>query len=158
LTPDCLDCHMPRVTYGLLEGMITHHIGVPAPERWVGRSDQPDACTQCHVDRSREWAAASMGGLARGELPAEKAAGIGSGDVPRVYADLIGGDPLQRNLAAHALAREGATGPLDYRIGALVEALDDGYPSVRWFAWRGLRALARRSGRDELADRLADFD
>src|SRR5690606_18462303 len=59
---DCLDCHMPAITYGLLEGMISHRITSPDPGAWIGRDDQPDACTQCHVDRSRLWAAESMAG------------------------------------------------------------------------------------------------
>ena len=151
--PDCLDCHMPRVTYGLLEGMITHHIGIPEPQRWVGRDDQPDACTQCHVDRTRAWAASAMPALARGELQARPMPGV-----PRVYADLLGGDPLQRNLAAHVMARPESVGASSYRLAALIDALDDSYPSVRWFAWRGARALAQRAGRGELTDGLREFD
>jgi hypothetical protein len=57
---DCQGCHMPRITYGLLEGMISHRIASPDPGAWVGRHDQPDACTQCHVDRSRTWAAEQL--------------------------------------------------------------------------------------------------
>src|SRR5690606_40528593 len=60
---DCLDCHMPAITYGLLEGMISHRITSPDPGAWIGRDDQPDACTQCHVDRSRLWAAEAMASL-----------------------------------------------------------------------------------------------
>jgi hypothetical protein len=69
----CQDCHMPRITYGLLEGMISHRITIPRPQAWIGRHDQPDACTQCHVDRSRTWAAESMPRLgfpAPAQLPA----------------------------------------------------------------------------------------
>ena len=29
--------------------MIGHRIAVPRPQAWIGRHDQPDACTQCHV-------------------------------------------------------------------------------------------------------------
>jgi predicted CXXCH cytochrome family protein len=54
----CVDCHMPRTTYGLLGGMISHRISTPAPAELVGQHAMPDACTQCHVDRSRAWAAA----------------------------------------------------------------------------------------------------
>jgi hypothetical protein len=140
-TVDCLGCHMPRITYGLLEGMITHRISSPDPAAWIGRADQPDACTQCHVDRSRAWAAEAMAPLGlhgsnptRPPLPDE---GAGS----RVVLDLLGGDPIQRNLAADALAQPGATGSLEQRMAWLAEGLEDEYPSVRWFAWRGLRTL-----------------
>jgi hypothetical protein len=153
----CLDCHMPPITYGLLEGMISHRITSPDPGAWVGRHDQPDACTQCHVDRSRRWAAEAMAGLGlRGspagvEDPLEQRAS-------RVLLDLHGGDPIQRNLAAHALARPDASGSLDMRMAALASALEDEYPSVRWFAWRGLRALAESAGKHELVAALASFD
>lgn len=161
---DCLDCHMPRVTYGLLEGMITHRISSPDPGAWIGRADQPDACTQCHVDRSRSWAAESMAQLGlrgsnptRAPMPDERA---GS----RVVLDLLGGDPIQRNLAADALAQPGATGSLQQRLAWLAEGLEDEYPSVRWFAWRGLRTLAAqlpdsdRPRREALLQSLAAFD
>ncbi len=159
---DCIDCHMPQISYGLLEGMITHRISSPDPGALVGRHDQPDACTQCHVDRSRRWAADAMVELGlRGtapdpEHPLERRAS-------RVLLDLRGGDPIQRNLAAHALAQPEATGALDQKIAWLVGALEDEYPSVRWFAWRGLRALVERLPPDDarrgpLLAALAEFD
>lgn len=138
----CQDCHMPRITYGLLEGMISHRITVPRPQDWIGRHDQPDACTQCHVDRSRAWAA---GGLARlgfpepGPLPApapEEAWGS------RVQLDLLGGDPVQRVLAVHALTRAGVPVAPEVRRAWLTDLLDDEYPAVRWFAWRAIAGLA----------------
>ena len=159
---DCLDCHMPRTSYGLLEGMINHRISSPDPGAWVGRDDQPDACTQCHVDRSRAWAAHSMAALGlKGSRPgaATKAESLAS----RVVLDLLGGDAIQRNLAADALAQPKATGSLDARMTWIAEGLEDEYPSVRWFAWRGLRALASRLPADserrrELLDALGSFD
>jgi hypothetical protein len=75
-----------------------------------------------------------------------------------VLLDLQGGDPIQRNLAAHALAQPDATGSLAQRMVWLAGALEDEYPSVRWFAWRGLRTLAQSAGEDELLTALADFD
>jgi predicted CXXCH cytochrome family protein len=161
---DCLDCHMPRVTYGLLEGMLSHRITSPDPAVLIGRSDQPDACTQCHTERSRGWAAASMERLGlRGSSPA----GTPHPDealASRVVLDLLGGDPIQRNLAADALAQPGATGAREDRMAWIAEGLEDEYPSVRWFAWRGLRSLARElppaqsERREALLAALAAFD
>ena len=121
----CVDCHMPRVTYGLLEGMMSHRVTTPDPKALLGRTDQPDACTQCHVDRARDWANSPSDGS-------------------RVELDLLGGDPVQRALAAHALARPGAVGDVERRKARSRSALEDDYPAVRWFAWRGYRALAPR--------------
>jgi hypothetical protein len=155
---DCLDCHMPRISYGLLEGMVTHRISSPDPGAWVGRSDQPDACTQCHVDRSRAWAAAAMGDLGLSGSRAVQSAAEEEALASRVALDLHGGDPIQRNLAAHALSRPKATGEVSERMAWLVAALDDEYPSVRWFAWRGLRTLATDQGDARTLALVAEFD
>ena len=72
--------------------------------------------------------------------------------------DLLGGDPIQRNLAAHALAAADATGSVADRLAWLADGLDDEYPSVRWLAWRGLRSLAERTGDVALLNELARFD
>ncbi|MGB1276064.1 MAG: hypothetical protein ACPG77_09965, partial [Nannocystaceae bacterium] len=119
--------------------------------------DQPDACTQCHVDRSRTWAATNMATLGlRGSKPArppteEEAWGS------RVLLDLHGGDPLQRILAADALTQPRA--PVSNRLRAtwLVPLLDDEYPSVRWVAWRGLRGLIAQQA-PELVALLKRYD
>lgn len=156
---DCLDCHMPPVTYGLLEGMLTHRIASPDPAALLGRHDQPDACTQCHVDRSRAWAGEAMAvlGLRGSPLDPSRADPLEQ-RASRVLLDLHGGDPIQRNLAAYALARPDASGELAWRMRALAGALEDEYPAVRWFAWRGLRALADAAGEAELVARLAAYD
>ena len=153
----CGGCHMPRITYGLLEGMITHRIGSPDPGALVGRDEQPDACTQCHVDRSRAWAAAAMPSLGLSTSPAVRAAPHEDW-ASRVELDLVGGDPVARALAAHALGRPEAVGPMDDRLRALVTALEDEYPVVRWFAVRAARRLTRLS-RDEVAEAIvAELD
>jgi len=139
-TVGCQDCHMPRVTYGLLRGLISHRITSPDPGALVGRDDMPDACTQCHVDQTRAWASAAVVSLGlRGTAATQHTESRGS----RVERDLVGGDPVQRALAAHALARPGAVGPRARRMQALVDALEDDYPAVRWFGHQGLLELVR---------------
>lgn len=153
---DCLGCHMPRITYGLLEGMISHRIASPDPGAWVGRHDQPDACTQCHVDRSRAWAAEAMPRLG---LTGSKAGAAADTEAwgSRVALDLFGGDPVQRVLAGYALASPGATGPAETRLAWLVDALEDEYPAVRWTVWRAATRLAETSGSPHAAA-VAAFD
>lgn len=141
---------MPRTTYGVLQGMISHRITSPDPGALAERDDMPDACTLCHVDRDRVWASESMAALGlRGSPPEALAA-----NTSRVERDLVGGDPIQRVLAAHALARPNAVGDVDRRLRALVDALEDDYPAVRWFAHRGWVDLAPA----ELQPALQGFD
>lgn len=145
----CDGCHLPRITYGLLEGMASHRPTRPRPQDLLGRHDQPDACTQCHVDRSRRWAADALAAWS-GDPPAPRSASTPEPlatldlprDLPQLVLDLHGGDPIQRALAAHAFARpEPPVAPAE-RMAWLVDALEDDYPAVRWFAFRGLRRLA----------------
>jgi predicted CXXCH cytochrome family protein len=153
----CTDCHMPRTTYGLLEGMISHRITSPDPGAWLGRHDAPDACTQCHVDRTRAWAAEAMAGLGlRGTAG-------GDGDereswASRVVLDLHGGDPIQRALAAHALARPQVPVDPRLRLSWIVDAMADDYAAVRWMAWRGAKALVRSAEDDATAALLHAWD
>lgn len=53
--PECVDCHMPRVVYGVLDVHPSHRIELPEPARDAA-AQRPDACTQCHVDQTRAWA------------------------------------------------------------------------------------------------------
>lgn len=154
LAVDCLDCHMPATTYGLLTGMLSHQIRSPDPGALVGRHDQPDACTQCHVDRSRSWAASAMTdvGLSGSEPGAPEASEAWGS---RVLLDLLGGDPVQRALATHALRSNGATLPVLERARWLVAGLADEYPAVRFMAWRGLTAMLPD---EPYASMLADYD
>jgi hypothetical protein len=147
----CAGCHLPRTTYGLLLGMQSHRITVPDPAAALGHVDRPDACTQCHVDRSRAWAATAMG------TPVSDA----SGDLdalPRIAVDLLGGDPIQRALATDALARTEATGSPTLRAAWLVDALEDDYPAVRWMAARALDRLAAAPTGPVLHDLLSRYD
>jgi predicted CXXCH cytochrome family protein len=153
----CGGCHMPRITYGLMEGMITHRITSPDPGALVGRDDGPDACTQCHVDRSRPWAADAMAHLGASTTSPPKPAAHESW-ASRVELDLFGGDPIQRALAAHALDRPEAVGSLPARMQALVGALEDEVAVVRWFAQRALRRLARAARDEDTQTTLAELD
>ncbi|MEM6290410.1 MAG: hypothetical protein AAGA54_04065 [Myxococcota bacterium] len=150
-TVTCQGCHMPRTTYGLLRGMISHRITSPDPAALLDRNDQPDACTQCHVDQTRDWAAAKMATLGFAPVAVPSRLRVGS----RVERDLLGGDPVQRALAAHALARPEAVGAVERRVQALVDALEDDYPAVRWFAVRGLQAIAEDAGVRAWAEQYA---
>ncbi|MEM9193370.1 MAG: cytochrome c3 family protein [Myxococcota bacterium] len=127
-TLECTDCHMPKVVYGLIGAHRSHRIEIPDPA-----ADRPDACTLCHVERSKHWASAALG--VDGEVREGSA-------LERLLA---AGDPIERALAAAALGRPNARNRAQdgQRMGLLVDAMvEDSYPAVRFIAARSLRSLA----------------
>lgn len=149
----CYTCHMPRVVYGIMAFHATHEIAVPDP-RMTASQSTPNACNQCHLDKSVNWAIAAS----RRFWP-QRFGAAGSGqdemfDLPEGPRALFAGDSLMRALAAEAL---GGGGPMKMDAGwaapYLVEAFGDNYPIVRFFAAQGL--LANHRGLPAL-DYLAD--
>ncbi|MGH7785422.1 MAG: multiheme c-type cytochrome, partial [Candidatus Binatia bacterium] len=57
----CVSCHMPERTYMLIDGRRDHSFRVPRPDLSV-RLGTPNACTDCHTDRSAQWAADAAAG------------------------------------------------------------------------------------------------
>lgn len=162
---NCYACHMPKITYGLLDVHPTHRIQNPDPAR-AWRYDMPEACTLCHTNRTARWAADSVS--AQYDLPAP-------GDVPEdpsfavaeCVRALLGGDVVQRAVAVMALSGgESYTEDPVARLWAapfLFLAMEDRYPAVRHFAYRGLRALlgraaARDAGLASVLEEIPTFD
>lgn len=133
----CYNCHMPFTTYALLTSIRNHRISSPNVKHSVN-TQMPNACTQCHVDRTLEWAASHLT-----DWYGQEGASL-SEDQKRVPAnsiDLLQGHALQRALAASRLgseiAREAAPG--NWPVPFLLQALDDSYPAVRLLAYQSLR-------------------
>ena len=55
----CVNCHMPTKTYMVVHARRDHSIRVPRPDLSVSIGT-PNACNQCHTDRSAEWAAKAV--------------------------------------------------------------------------------------------------
>jgi predicted CXXCH cytochrome family protein len=54
----CVSCHMPSKNYMVIDPRRDHSFRVPRPDLSV-KLGTPNACTQCHVERTNEWAAAA---------------------------------------------------------------------------------------------------
>ena len=52
----CVNCHMPAKTYMVVQPRPDHSLRIPRPDLSV-KIGTPNACTQCHADRSPQWAA-----------------------------------------------------------------------------------------------------
>lgn len=150
----CVDCHMPKAVYGVMEIHRSHRIEVPQPARHAALN-RPDACTNCHLDRSADWAQTAIDAW-RGGSPAP----AGDGQPARNLLQLLGGDPVERAIAAKMAGRaDAAPMPAADRVPGLLAALDDDYPAVRRFAAHSLRDLARRTPElAPLAEPLEDYD
>jgi predicted CXXCH cytochrome family protein len=137
----CYNCHMPRVVYGVMSIHPTHEITIPDPAVTISGL-VPNACNQCHLDRSVNWAVDQSKRL----WPARFAQASPSQDPQFNVAEgprsLLAGDALTRALAAEALAGGGPGRPDPRWASAwLVEALRDDYPIVRFFAANGLAPM-----------------
>jgi len=55
----CVACHMPTTTYMVVDPRHDHSFRIPRPDLSVSIG-VPNACNQCHQDRSAEWAAAAV--------------------------------------------------------------------------------------------------
>ena len=53
---DCVSCHMPTVTYMVVDPRHDHAFRVPRPDL-SDLTGAPNTCTTCHTDRSSTWAA-----------------------------------------------------------------------------------------------------
>jgi predicted CXXCH cytochrome family protein len=58
-TVPCASCHMPARTYMVVDPRHDHSLRVPRPDLSV-KLGTPNACNNCHTDKSPEWAAAAV--------------------------------------------------------------------------------------------------
>jgi tetratricopeptide (TPR) repeat protein len=52
----CVACHMPATTYMVVDPRRDHSFRIPRPDRTLSLG-APNACNQCHVKESAQWAA-----------------------------------------------------------------------------------------------------
>ena len=142
----CMDCHMPKMVYGILQIHRSHRIEIPDPASDAANG-RPNACTLCHLDKSPVWAAKQRNELwgLEGQIPTKRrdTAPIELADG---VASLLAGDAMQRVVYAQAFAR--SDGPIAPKAKGFLRAhllvmLNDAYPSLRQAAKRSLLQLER---------------
>lgn len=142
----CLDCHMPRMVYGVTEIHRSHRIESPDPRR-DAEGGRPNACTLCHVDESPVWAAREMTRIYGREVAAPRSRPSGASvELPDGVALLLAGDAVERAVMAAAIGRVPDAGAVPARARAflyvlLAASLGDAYPTVRRLSRRSLLAL-----------------
>jgi predicted CXXCH cytochrome family protein len=55
----CASCHMPASTYMVIDRRHDHGFRIPRPDLSV-KLGTPNACNDCHTDKSAEWTAAAI--------------------------------------------------------------------------------------------------
>src|SRR3954469_5825250 len=55
----CASCHMPARTYMVIDRRHDHSLRIPRPDL-SAKLGTPNACNDCHSDKSAEWAAAAV--------------------------------------------------------------------------------------------------
>ena len=55
----CASCHMPTHTYMVVDLRHDHSLRIPRPDLSV-KLGTPNACNDCHTDKSAQWAAAAI--------------------------------------------------------------------------------------------------
>ncbi|HYP29284.1 MAG TPA: hypothetical protein VE262_21415 [Blastocatellia bacterium] len=159
----CYTCHMPRVVYGIMSIHPTHDITVPDP-RLTATQSVPNACNQCHLDKSVNWSIEAVNRMWPRRFADARRSTDAQFDLPEGPRALFAGDALMRGLAAEALGGGGPVRPDPQWAGPfLLEAFTDNYPIVRFFAANGLSAghgglpkpdyLASREARESALNR-----
>jgi Flp pilus assembly protein TadD len=57
----CMSCHMPTRTYMIVDPRHDHSFRIPRPDL-SAKLETPNACNDCHSDKSPQWAAAAIEG------------------------------------------------------------------------------------------------
>ena len=134
----CYSCHMPEVVYGVQTIHKTHQISVPNPALTAERG-VPNACNQCHVDRSVNWALEHSKTLWPEHFGNAKKPADPQFETAEGVRGLFAGDALTRAMMADAMSRRGERA---WATPFLVEAFaGENYPIVRYFAANGLSSF-----------------
>ncbi len=157
----CAACHMPTSTYMQVDPRHDHSLRIPRPDRSIAMG-VPNACNQCHRDRSAGWAVAQLRGWWPRPVPGHQ----GFAEALYAAARVARGAPeLLRSVASDpeepAIARASAIGRLErYRGPASDEllhaALVDPSPMMRLAATGALSGDANEQRRRWLLPVVAD--
>jgi hypothetical protein len=140
----CYNCHMSHTSIGLMKASRSHAITSPSVQSELA-TGRPNACNQCHLDRSLGWTADQLAagwGVQAPDLDEEQR------EVAASVRWILTGDAGLRMLAAWSFgwsAAQEASGT-DWMAPYLGRLLDDPYYVVRFNAARSLGALGGYGG------------
>ena len=142
----CVSCHMPTRSYMVVDNRHDHSFRIPRPDLSV-KFGTPNACNDCHKDKSAEWSAAAIEGWYgpnrdgfQNYAPAFHAAWNDHPDAAKLLAAVAADGKTP------AIARAGALGELSFRmtpamVGLARTSMADLDPMVRIGALNMLQDL-----------------
>ena len=142
----CVNCHMPPRTYMLVQPRHDHSLRMPRPDLSV-TLETPNACNNCHQDRTASWAAQSVakwyGSSRRQERTYGEILAAGRNREPGAARGL---ERLVRDDTQAAIVRATALDvlrayPSNASLRVFGEYLSDSDPLVRRTALLGLELL-----------------
>ena len=137
----CYNCHMPHTTYGLMGAIRSHQVDSPSVTASV-ETGRPNACNQCHLDKTLSWTSDYLKEWYDIPQPAL------SEDERNLAASVLWtlrGDAGQRVLMAWSLGWEAARKAAgeEWMPLYLAKLLNDPYAAVRLVAFRSLLTFAQ---------------
>lgn len=135
----CYNCHMSYTTYGLLKAIRSHQIDSPSVATSL-ETGRPNACNQCHLDKTLAWTANHLEdwyGIERPEL---------NEDETNIAASILWtlkGDAGQRALMAWNLGwtEAHAVSGTDWILPYLAELMIDPYDAIKFIAERSIGTI-----------------
>lgn len=135
----CYNCHMPYTTYGLHKAIRSHQVDSPTVQASL-ETGRPNACNQCHLDKTLAWAADHLHSWYGTPKPPL------SDDEQAVAASILWtlkGDAGQRALMAWSYGWEDAkkVSGSEWMAPMLAQLLADPYGAVRYIARQSVQKL-----------------
>lgn len=142
----CMNCHMPRTTYGLFVAMRSHRVDSPSVSAKF-EGERPNACNLCHLDKPLAWTSDRLSrwyGQPELEITGDER------DIAASVLWAIKGDAAQRALIAWHMGWQPARSASGEKwLGAYLSILlADPYTAVRKVASRSIGTLPGFAGFD----------
>lgn len=155
VSAQCVDCHMPAKSYMVVDPRRDHSLRVPRPDLSV-KIGTPNACNNCHTDRSAQWAAAAVERWYGPDRPAHwgeaiHAARTGRPDAGAALAK-VALDPAVPGIARATALSLMRSHPDPDSLPAIERGLQDADPLVRLGAVMAAEAQAPDPLRNLLSD------
>ena len=127
---------MPYTTYGLLKAIRSHQVDRSTVSASL-ETGRPNACNQCHLDKTLAWTGQYLEQWAQPELSQEQQT------VAATILWTLRGDAGQRALMAWSMGWEEAkaASKSGWMAPYLAQLLTDPYDAVRFIAFRSIRRL-----------------